>query len=80
MQRSKRCRRWLPPLLAASVACGLVGCYERTVKAPANYEGRVYEPNLKSDRIPIIDDLEDAIFEPKKESKFGDNPKKRGFK
>jgi hypothetical protein len=62
-----------------AVWCGLGGCYERTVKAPGYYEGKVYEPNYKDDRIPIIDDLEDAIFEPKKDTRFGENPKKRDF-
>jgi len=59
---------------AALVVCAvglLPGCYERVVgvKGPGAKAVDVYEPNLKEDqRIPIADDLEDAVFGPKEDS------------
>ncbi len=52
-------------ILAALFASGhLTGCYERVVRAsgPTAHTVEVHEPNMKSDRIPIVDDVEDAIF------------------
>lgn len=53
------------------MACCLLaapGCYQHVVERDAPYEtsGDVYEPNVKEDeRIPIVDDLEDAAFGPR---------------
>ncbi|MDY7109282.1 MAG: hypothetical protein SYC29_11670 [Planctomycetota bacterium] len=51
----------------------LTACYERVVRTKGIGTERVdvYEPNLKEEheRIPVVDDVEDAIFGPKKREK-----------
>ena len=52
--------------LAAAIGLVLLGgCYEHVVRAegPAASKYEVFEPNLKEDeRVPIIDDVGDAMF------------------
>ena len=54
--------------LLALLGC-LTACYEHVVRAkgPGAKAVDVYEPNLKEEheRIPVVDDVEDAIFGPK---------------
>jgi hypothetical protein len=50
-------------LVATAIA--VAGCYKHVVREEGGF-GRtrqtIYEPNLKDDRIPVVDDAEDAIF------------------
>jgi hypothetical protein len=70
-------RAFIVRLGAGAAAPGLLGCltgcYERVVRAsgPGAAKVDVYEPNLKEEheRIPVVDDLEDAIFGPKNPEK-----------
>lgn len=51
---------------AVLLACGLAGCYERTVgtNRPGTHRGTVSESNLESSRVPGIDDALDVIVGP----------------
>jgi hypothetical protein len=61
-------------LSGVAVSLSLIGflgaCYEHVVRAKGMGTERieVYEPNLKEEdeRIPVMDDAEDAVFGPKK--------------
>ena len=68
MVPSDRSRRFAVTAITLAAAGFLPGCYERVVSAKGPGAGAVdvYEPNLKDDqRIPIVDDLENAVFGPK---------------
>ena len=45
------------------------GCYERVIRAEGMGTQNVttHESNLKNDRIPIVDDAEDAVFGKRKD-------------
>jgi hypothetical protein len=66
--------RFIVRICGAAVALALLGsltaCYEHVVRTKGIGTERVevYEPNLKEEheRIPVVDDVEDAIFGPKK--------------
>ena len=62
-QRPRRsaCFRWVGLLCAAAL---LAGCYQHVISArgPGADAVDTHEPNLKSERIPVVDDLEDAMF------------------
>jgi hypothetical protein len=64
-RRQERRAPWWRCGLLIGVVLLAGGCYERVVDEDAPVHGRteVYEPNLKDDRIPIVEDLEDAVFE-----------------
>jgi hypothetical protein len=71
--------RWpAGPIGAAVVYLTLsAGCYQRVVDRDAPYEtrGEVHEANVKEDeRIPVVDDLEDAILGPKEHNIGQDRP------
>ncbi len=62
-------KRGIPTIVIAMAICMLTGCYERVIRAEGDRARRVdvYEPNMKDERIPIIDDVGDLIFEPPSE-------------
>ncbi len=54
-------------LVAGTLVLG--GCYERVIRAEGMGTRNVttHESNLKNDRIPIVDDAEDAVFGKRKD-------------
>lgn len=60
-------------LLCAGTALAMTGCYERVTRVEGAGNTRnvdVYEANYDDSRVPIVTDLEDAIFGKRVESKF----------
>lgn len=50
-------------LLAGTLT--LTGCYKRVVRSEGGFgtsKVTTHEANLKNERIPVVDDVEDAIF------------------
>ena len=54
-------------LLGTTLVMALVmgGCYKRVIREEGGF-GRtretIHEPNLRNERIPVVDDVEDAVF------------------
>lgn len=64
-------RNLMPMTVALGVLMMLAGCYRHVVRAEgtAARQHDVYQPNMRDDRLPVVDDLEDAVFEPERDRK-----------
>ena len=67
MTRSHSRYRSRVALAACGALLGLGGCYERVVRQDKGVGGqhspRVYESNMESSRVPVLDDFLDFAFD-----------------